>query len=477
MGCLLALTGCNSDPDYYSLPVPDDRMQLAVSEPSLQLSRNKADEVAATFTWNEAADRGDGTIVYLFRLYRTVDKEHTATPIIEIEKGRRSVEMTTRELNDIISSWGMLPGEKVDITAEVIAKVVDSKVYRKPELSLCDFQAIGYNASTVYLIIEEEGAALRGIPVPESGEKDVFTWKGVLPPCKFRISDNNVTGWPAYMKGSEREGATELVSAVSPEEGGEWFVSGQESAYNITIDLNRMLYTAEVIPIYHCSMTITREGGEPNIVVLEDREVGSDWFYWEGRLEANTVVSFARSAGSPALGFDLDGSDRVSEVEGSAGSYKVSAAGFYVISILPGSERLIFKHLCWQGICAPVGDVLDGIGDWDIGQAYQTESNRFERTDLKYNPHKYYLTRKFKDGSGEGFKIATEANWWGEFVPKDRNGINPFTEGPADGWTNVGQRSVGDWWAWEQDWKWHPHYSGVATIEFDVCEMKLRMVK
>lgn len=477
IGCILALTGCNSDPEYYSLPVPADQMKLAISSPSLQLSRSKADEVAARFTWNEATDRGDGEIVYLFRLYRTADKENTATQTIEVAKDKRTFEMTNRELNDIISSWGILPGEEADITAEVIAKVVDSKIYHKPELTLCDFKATGYNASAVYLIIEEEGESLRGIPITESDTQDVFMWKGILPSCQFRISDNDVTGWPAYMKGETQGNVTALISVDSPEQGGEYFVCEQESAFEITVDLNQMTYNASIIPIYRLNMTLVKEDGTQSTIALEDQEIGSDWFYWEGKLEANTIISFARNDESPALTFALDGSDRISEVEGSAGLYKVSETQTYVISILPGGPKLVFKHVWWLGECAPVGDVLANIGDWDIQAAYLTESNHFKRTDLRNNPHMYYLTTQFKSGGAEGFKIATAAGFWNEFVPKDWNGINPFSEGPSSGWTHVGQRGVSNWWSFENDWKWHPHYDGNATIEFDVSAMKLRMVK
>lgn len=475
LGCVLALTGCNSDPELYTLPVPDDQMQLSISSQTLTLQRRDADQVAARFTWNDATERGDGEIVYYFRIYRTADKTQSSE-LIKIDKGQRSLDWTTRQLNDLIASWGILPGDQVDVTAEMIAKVVASHTYFKPELSLCNFQITGYNpANVMYIIVEPEVGPLRAMLMSQTDEEGVFTWKGTMSPCEFRFSADTEKGWPAYMQGEEEN---TLIEVNSKEDEGVFFTCEQESAYEIRLDINTMNVTLSTIPIYHLSLIITSTDGSERVVELTDQEIGSDWFYFENRLTQGQTVRIVRDLDTPCPALTLDGDVTVSEVEGQAGTYAINSNHLYAISVLPSEGKLILKRLWWTGTCAPVGDVLANCPDWNAWECFHNEANQFKRKDLKYHPHIYYLTTQFKNANGgEGFKILTTDNYWNEFVPKNWNGINPFTEGPSNGWTHVGQRGVGDWWSFDNDWKWHPRYEGTATIELDVNQMKLRMVK
>ena len=165
--CLLFLVSivasCNKDPEYYTLETPADQMLLKASSTELTLEKEKENETAVTFTRNAAAQRGgaDASIAFFFRMYMA-DLHSNVTSLYEIEAGERSISFTHNELNDILASWSILPGDKVTIEAEVIAQVNSSAQYLKPELSKTQFDVVGYdkNATAIYMVMITETSGM-----------------------------------------------------------------------------------------------------------------------------------------------------------------------------------------------------------------------------------------------------------------------------------------------------------------------------
>ena len=127
---IVALTGCNEDPTYYKLDDQPDHMHLKVSEADITLSKALENDVAVTFTWEAAQSpiASYDSITYAFRLYNTEDKNGSSTEFMKI--GRETTKsFTTDELNSIISKW-IAPGEKINITAEVVGTVNNEKIGR-----------------------------------------------------------------------------------------------------------------------------------------------------------------------------------------------------------------------------------------------------------------------------------------------------------------------------------------------------------
>lgn len=106
------------------------------------------------------------------------DLHSNVTDLYEIESEERSISFTHKELNDILASWSILPGDKVTIEAEVIGQVNSSVEYLKPELSKTQLNVIGYdkNATAIYMVMvddagencspnDREGCGFRSISV------------------------------------------------------------------------------------------------------------------------------------------------------------------------------------------------------------------------------------------------------------------------------------------------------------------------
>ena len=211
--CLLFLASivasCNKDPEYYTLETPADQMLLRTSSADLTLEKEKENETAITFTWNAAAQRGgaDANIAYFFRMYMA-DLHSNVTSLYEIEAGERSISFTHNELNDILASWSILPGDKVTIEAEVIAQVNSSAQYLKPELSKTQFDVVGYdkNATAIYMVmITEDGERSMRRMTEKVVGSGIYQSQAELKPCKYFFALSAESDYPCYMKGENGE--------------------------------------------------------------------------------------------------------------------------------------------------------------------------------------------------------------------------------------------------------------------------------
>lgn len=138
----LVLISCNSETENYVLEAPEDQMKLRVSSKEIVLNGMNEDEIAVTFSWDNAKDRGQGTkLVYLFRM-RMAEQINNSTKIYEIPLNEKSISFTFKELHDMLAGWNILDDTKVTIEAEVIADVIISEVYMKPEVSFVLFDIL-----------------------------------------------------------------------------------------------------------------------------------------------------------------------------------------------------------------------------------------------------------------------------------------------------------------------------------------------
>lgn len=243
--CLLFLmsivASCNKDPEYYTLETPVDQMLLKASSSEITLEKEKENETAVTFTWDAAAQRGgaNATITYFFRMYMA-DLHSNVTDLYEIESEEHSISFTHKELNDILASWSILPGDKVTIEAEVIGQVNSSVEYVKPELSKTQLDVTGYdkNATAIYMMM-----------VDDAGEKTVrrmterFVGSGVyqstaeLKPCKYFFALSPDSDYPCYMKGESGDNTLQYVT----EEGDyDMLENTKVGTYTMVVDLNML---------------------------------------------------------------------------------------------------------------------------------------------------------------------------------------------------------------------------------------------
>lgn len=460
-------SGCNKDPEPYRLEAPADGMHVRSSADSVVLERIKADEEVLSFSWDDAASRGeDAVLTYYFRLYDLNDKSH-ASELVKMQTGQRSIGWTSRQLNDLLASWGKPYGEPATVVGEVIAEVTTSRKYQLPELSVTQVKVVGYNpVNLLYLVIPQADGPLRAITMTSSvGDENIYEWKGVLTPCEFKFSMFNTTGLPAYYDAGDGR-----IEAGDADAGHKYFTCGQESAYEIIVNTKAMTVAIKVIPIYHL-FAFVGIGGEETMMELTDQELGSDWFYWEGNLPAGATVRFCRTADGAWPAIIPDADDNQVEVGEGAPLYTTPVSGWYVLSFVGKDEKkLILKNICRpdSGIWMPVGDAFAAVPDWSPGDSYRNGNLFLKPNDKKYEPHIWRLTAEFKlgasNGNREGFKILSSDGWGDPCLHPVVNGINP-----VDQWTDVELNGNDD--------KWNPDRDGVWTLEVDLHAMKLRMVK
>lgn len=250
--CLLFLmsivVSCNQDPEYYTLETPVDQMLLKASSTELTLEKEKENEVAVTFSWNAAAQRGgaDATITYFFRMYMS-DLHSNVTQLYEIDAAERSITFTHKELNEILATWSILPGDKVTIEAEVVAQINTTVEYVKPELSKVQLDVAGYdkNATAIYMVmITEDGErAVRRMTEKVVGS-GIYRSTAELTPCKYFFALSADSDYPCYMKGADGENTLQYVTSETTDH--EMLQNTLAGAHEVIVDLNGN--TVRIIP-------------------------------------------------------------------------------------------------------------------------------------------------------------------------------------------------------------------------------------
>ena len=249
---MLIAASCNKDPEFYTLETPADQMLLQASSTEMTLEKEKEKEVAVTFTWNAAAQRGEA-VSYFFRMYMS-DLHSNVTSLYEIAEGETSISFTHSELNDILASWNILPGDKTTIEGEVIAQVSSSTQYMKPELSKTQIEVTGYdkNATAIYMVMVDNAGerTLRRMTEKVIGS-GIYQSSMDLKACKYFFTLSPEADYPSYMKGANGENSLQYAT-----EGGayEMLENTKVGTYTVVVDLNRL--DVSIVRLY----TLPKEG-------------------------------------------------------------------------------------------------------------------------------------------------------------------------------------------------------------------------
>lgn len=243
----LFLAGCQDKMDLYTLGTPPDTMGLTVSEDEIVLDQDMKNEEAVVFTWDDAANRGEGTeLTYYFKMDVADNNFETSIDKIEIPDGERSISFTHKEMNDLLAGWDIEPGQMTRLTGEIIAEVLKSDVYMKPELSTVDVYVTGYSIEPRDLYIV--GSAVDGMEPDKAlkmeeivSEKKYF-WSGVLQQGDFKFIRTSTGLSPSYSQGTndntlaynETENSNETLFHVS-----------DAGFYVITVDVEDMTIERE----------------------------------------------------------------------------------------------------------------------------------------------------------------------------------------------------------------------------------------
>lgn len=460
LGLLLAAVGllgsCNSAPEYYTLEAPEDQMQVQSSVDTLLLERTKKAETAATFTWNDAHDRGAGTsLTYYIRFY-LADSKDKISDLLPIPSGN-SYALSTQELNNYLSNWGVAVGEAARVTAEVIAQVNADARYFKPEISETTIVVTGYDPRDLMYILIPSSEGDRSIQMDNIPESGIYHWHGGLEPCEFWFS-TSTTGTPAYVKG-----ASDTQAVYSADGTGSHFTITEPADYDITLDLNTGTLTVNKIPYLYL---VQEQDGNTGTTRITNIDTDSLYYHWSGRLQAGTRLRFATSDANtwPAYVPTAAGSDEVRLADEGAPMLTIPTTGRYEITLCLKNNKLI---------CLDVYDLPFG-GMWAVGNAVPSgwdagnQTCPFVQSDLKHHPEIWTLTTDIT--AGNEFKLITRPGEWNyEFLRAD----SETRQDPVNTWLNSGIRSAGV----SGDNKYTPSKGGRWTIKADLHNMRLIMVQ
>ena len=199
IGVLTIATACNKDPEYYTLEDQPDEMHVAINTPSVRLTAAHINEEAIKLTWTPI--QSTDSVSYMVRFYATDNKNEDVTEFFEVGKNTE-FSITHNDLNSIVARWA-IPGEEVNVTAQVVGTVHNPNKYLKPEVSIVDFKATGWEKYPEHLYLY---TSLSGSPTTLSQRKlgtGVYEATVKLSPCTYHFSKFSYTSYPAYYMGTD----------------------------------------------------------------------------------------------------------------------------------------------------------------------------------------------------------------------------------------------------------------------------------
>lgn len=462
---VLALAGCNKQPVLHELNAPADQMKVTPSSTDLILQRADASSEVVTFSWGDATDRGEDTkLTYYFRLYQTADKNNQSE-LIRMEEGARSISFTTAQLNDLIASWGVLPGDNVSITAQVIAKVSVSYTFMKPETSTTQINVVGYNpANIMYILVGEGDEMLQYQMVSSVADETFFTYKGNIAAGNVRFSYDPKGEEAYYMDGDGKVVLAKEGTSIKNE-----VLTYNEIELNVKDLTLKRRYAAPYVYIFMV-------GIENPLLSIPVSDMDEKWYYME--VPASSVPAGAKlyasldaSGANPFVPAADDTFKYITDLESEAfvANRTNRWSDKYCLSVVCNDEEKIIvirDVFIASETMYPIGDCIDyGGNNWDCGASwnhFNSTGNFFKRENLKYAPELLTVVVGFYPPGAEGFKILTRGDWNPDYNPVG------WAPDPYNQWQEMCYEV--------NDNKWKPYLTGQYRIEMDVCKFRVRVV-
>jgi hypothetical protein len=203
VGCGLAATlaSCNEEPTYFQLDTYPDQMHLEVSQSEIVFNKGIANQTALTFTWQKAVSPINSTdsVTYKMAFYDTNQKTDNHSDYFELGDVT-SASFTHDELNSIISRW-VIPGQPLQVTAQLLAIVHNAEKYVKPIQSTVNFTATCYEKYPTYMYLRYTDDATQTTKTEKMEQRQMGT--GIyevtlnLEPCHFYFL-TTLEDYPAY---------------------------------------------------------------------------------------------------------------------------------------------------------------------------------------------------------------------------------------------------------------------------------------
>ena len=235
--CAVAFfASCNEDHEFPTLPTtPDDEMHVKGSTENIVLDELNPTSTAISFSWDAVHNPIDANDVptYSICFYSSSDKD-SKTEFIQLGT-ERSFTITHSALNKYLSKWADA-GSEVSVVAEVVGKFNSEIKYVKPEISLFEFKATGYERlpKNIYMHITEEGSDKTTVETLTESSKGSGIYYGNIAfvPSSFYFTLYNSAEYPAYSAKGET-GLTEILEG-EPER----FYFDDYDTRKVVVDLN-----------------------------------------------------------------------------------------------------------------------------------------------------------------------------------------------------------------------------------------------
>ena len=242
----MVLASCSDDLERYILNSPEDTMHLTANANKVQLQQDLGADTAIVFSWKDAANRGEGTkLTYYFKLDVADNNFETSIDKVTIPAGKHSIGFTHKELNALLSSWNIAPGETATLEAEIIANVSGGKEYMKPEISRFRFDAVGYYLAPrdLYIVGTSTGGmdAAHAVKMVEKVSEKTYTWSGTLEAGNYKFVKDLANIDNGYTQGD----AAGKLKYTKQGETEQLFTASQAGFYVITLDIEDLTIKVE----------------------------------------------------------------------------------------------------------------------------------------------------------------------------------------------------------------------------------------
>ena len=197
----IALSSCNKDPEYFELSTYPDQMHIEVSQPEIVFNKGIANQEALSFKWQKAVSpiSASDQVTYKIAFYDTNQKAENHSDYMELGDVT-TASFTHDQLNSIVSRW-VIPGQPLQVTAQLLAIVHNKEKYVKPIQSTVNFTATCYEKYPTYMYFRYTGEITQTTKTERMEQRQMGT--GIyevtlnIEPCSFYFL-TTLEDYPAY---------------------------------------------------------------------------------------------------------------------------------------------------------------------------------------------------------------------------------------------------------------------------------------
>lgn len=290
LSILMVNISCGDDEyNHFTLETPPDTMELKIVQESIVLNEDLDDEVALTFQWNKAADRGKGTaITYFFKMDIANKGFETSIPKREVSAEQLSLSFTHKELNALmLEFWKQHPGGTIELEAEIIADVTTYTQFLKPEISKIVFEVTSYvpKPRDLYILgtaVQNEDPQ-KAVKLTSLTINKEYTWRGNMSAGTFKFIEDLGELLPSFNKGEDEN---ELVYRTEESQPDDLFTIAKDGLYGIYVNTEDMKINYAHIPYPEVYMVgnATPIGWDIGNAILMEWDYVRGAYVYEGEL-------------------------------------------------------------------------------------------------------------------------------------------------------------------------------------------------